>query len=358
MALLACCVALAAAGAASADGVKTTELRVSEPAPGVHTIRHPDPTDDFPDGNTTLIVGTRHALVVDTGYLPSTARRDIEIVRGLTDRPVRYVLNTHWHNDHVGGNAAWLDAFPSADIVAHAETRAMMDARIRSYVGRFIAEDSAIGRERARRQRQLDEGIGDDGQPLRPAEREAAILSLARSRRAVAEFAAFVYQPPTLTFSGELTLDLGGREVRLLHLGRGNTGGDVVAYLPHERVLVAGDLLTHPVPYAFGGYPGEWRRTLQAVAQLDIDVIVPGHGEVLRGKQHLLRVIDLLGSAIDQVTELVNRHGSAATLDEVTRRVDLARFRQAMTRDDDDREFFDASMAGLIRQVYAEVKAR
>ena len=69
--------------------------------------------------------------------------------------------------------------------------------------------------------------------------------------------------------------------MQLRFLGRGNTGGDVVAYLPAEKILIAGDLLDHPVPYAFGGYPHEWIRTLQAMALLDFATVVPGHGRVL-----------------------------------------------------------------------------
>ena len=65
---------------------------------------------------------------------------------------------------------------------------------------------------------------------------------------------------PTLAFDRELDLDLGGREVRILHLGRGNTAGDAVVYLPREKILAAGDLLDHPVPYLGGGYPRRAHR--------------------------------------------------------------------------------------------------
>ena len=92
----------ALASAACADSVKTRERQVRQLAPGVYTIRHADPTDDFPDGNTTVVIGEREVLVVDTCYLPSSADADIALIRGWTDKPVRWVLNTHWHNDHVG----------------------------------------------------------------------------------------------------------------------------------------------------------------------------------------------------------------------------------------------------------------
>src|SRR3954471_13505661 len=108
-------------GAASGDSVNTTERRVTRLAQGVYTIRHPDPTDDFPDGNTTVVIGADGVLVIDTCYLPSSARTDIGLIRSWTDKPVRYVVNTHWHYDHNGGNSAYVEAYPNVVIIAHTE---------------------------------------------------------------------------------------------------------------------------------------------------------------------------------------------------------------------------------------------
>src|SRR6185369_17286347 len=96
-------------GVALADSVNTTERRITRLAEGVYTIRHPDPTDDFPDGNTTVVIGGDSVLVVDTCYLPSSARSDIALIKSWTDKPVRYIVNTHWHYDHNNGNSAYLE---------------------------------------------------------------------------------------------------------------------------------------------------------------------------------------------------------------------------------------------------------
>jgi glyoxylase-like metal-dependent hydrolase (beta-lactamase superfamily II) len=173
------------------------------------------------------------------------------------------------------------------------------------------------------------------------------------------EFRAFVYQPPTLTFEHDLRIDLGGRVVELRFLGRGNTAGDVVAWLPQERIVVAGDLVDHPVPYAFGGYPTEWSRTLRRLAALDAAILVPGHGAVLRDRRYLQRVIALLDDVQRQVNALIDRRGSAASVEEAVRSIDLSAERLEMAGNDaDSQAFFDASMASLIRLVFAEVKAR
>ena len=358
-ALIAFAVLVAASLTTRADTVNTRERQVREIASGVYTIRHADPTDDFPDGNTTVVVGEREVLVVDTCYLPSSADADIALIRGWTDKPVRWVVNTHWHYDHVGGNQRYRQAWPGADVVAHDETRRMIDSRMPSYVRRFIAADSTFGRQRDALRLRAETGVDDRGNAVDAAGRAAAAASLARFEAARREFSTLVVETPTVSFETGLRIDLGGRVVELKHLGRGNTGGDIVAWLPAERILVAGDLVDHPVPYAFAGYPGEWVVTLDRLAALDPALVVPGHGEVLRGKGYIERVAALIRGIRQQVNDLLEKNGGGFALEEVHKAIDLSAARREFAGDDaDNREFFDTSMASLIRSVHAELRAR
>ena len=153
--------------------------------------------------------------------------------------------------------------------------------------------------------------------------------------------------------------------MRVLHLGRGNTAGDAIVYLPREKIVVAGDLLDHPVPYLGGGYPVELVATLQSVARLDIDAIVPGHGKVLRGKAYLEQVIEFLRTVVDQVDKEIHRTGSGPrNLDAVRKgvqdNVNVAAWRQRFAGDDkENRDFFDNfSFSGLVTAAYAEIWPR
>jgi len=351
--------ALAATVAARADTVNTRERQIRQLAPGIYTIRHADPTDDFPDGNTTVVIGEHEVLVVDTCYLPSSADADIALIRGWTDRPVRWVLNTHWHNDHIGGNQRYRQAWSGADVIGHEETRRMINSRVPSYVRRFVASDSTFARQREALRLSAETGVDDKGKPVDAAGRVTAAAALAKLEAARREFAAIGVEAPTVTFESALRIDLGGRIVELKHLGRGNTGGDVVAWLPAERILVAGDLVDHPVPYAFGGYPSEWVGTLDRLAALDPALVVPGHGEVLRGKGYIERVAALIRGIREQVNDLLEKNGGGYALDEVHKAIDLSAARRDFAGDDaDNREFFDASMASLIRTLHAELRAR
>src|SRR5205807_631278 len=109
--------------------------------------RHEDAPDTFPQGNTLVVIGTRDVLVVDSCYLPSSAKQDIAQIKQWTTKPVRYLVNTHWHYDHTMGNGAYMDAFPGVTIVAHVETQ----KQIRGYNPQWFANFP----ERAARFRKL-----------------------------------------------------------------------------------------------------------------------------------------------------------------------------------------------------------
>src|SRR5262249_14502909 len=96
-------------------------------ADGVYAIEHADARVGFMSGNTTVIIGQRQVLVVDSGFLPSVAKEDIAQIRQWTDRPVAFLLNTHLHNDHNLGNEEYMNAFPLLTIIAHVETKKSMD---------------------------------------------------------------------------------------------------------------------------------------------------------------------------------------------------------------------------------------
>ena len=122
---------------------------------------------------------------------------------------------------------------------------------------------------------------------------------------------------------------LGKREVRVSFLGRGNTGGDAVTYVPDAKVVVAGDLVVLPTPFSLGSYPGEWIQTLRKVSALDAVALVPGHGPVQRDQAYVKLLIRLLESVRTQVAEAVR---SGATLEETRARVHLDDLKQELTK--------------------------
>lgn len=348
----------ALARAVPADSTSTKERSVTQLAEGVYEIRHPDAPDTFPQGNTTVVIGERGVLVVDSCYLPSSAREDIAQIRKWTTKPVRYLFNTHWHFDHTMGNSAYVDAFPGIEVVAQSETRNQIAGYNPGWFERFPKRGEAF-------QKEIDSGKDASGKALTPGEIEELKTALAGLQPVWTEFqslpARLADLAPKVAFEKQMDIDLGNRVVQLRFLGRGNTAGDGVAYLPKEKILVAGDLLDHPVPYLGGGYPFDEVETLRNMAGMDAETIVPGHGDVLHGKDYLNQVIRLIGTVTAEVKKQVYLLGGGPRNLEAVRKavksnVDLAALRREFTGDNQgDGDFFDDfSVEGLITAAYAQ----
>jgi glyoxylase-like metal-dependent hydrolase (beta-lactamase superfamily II) len=327
------------------------ERQVTKLAEGVYAIEHQFGNS----GNTTVIIGDRQVFVVDSPNFPAFAREDIAQIRQWTDKPVAYLLNTHFHEDHNNGNRAYMNAFPALTIIAQENTKRDMDLILPGNIARHAAEYAA-------RIAAYKQGKDTDGRALSDEEKKQVQEGLPRVEQNGADFKALVYQPPTLTFTDKLDIDIGNREVQVKHLGRGHTPGDTVVYLPKEKILAAGDLLVYPVPHvAFAGYPSEWVQTLHKMADLDVTTIVTGHGTVLHDKAYIYLVADLLQSAVDQVRARVSQLGHPAfyPVDQVKGAVDLTPFRARFAGDDKDLQAeFDNQTSHLVELVFKEESLR
>ena len=306
---------LCATGSGFGDAVHTKERTVTQVASGVYVIRHRDAPSGFPNGNTTVIIGDREVLVVDSCYLASEARQDIAQIRQWTDKPVHYLVNTHVHNDHTMGNGTYADAFPSLVIIAHPETKIMAEG----YLSRWFAKSK---QEMADLRLELETGKGEDGKPLNDAQKTEIRKNLADQEAEVAEFPNFVPRLPNLTVEHELDLDLGNRALQIKYLGHGNTSGDLVVFVPKERILITGDIVVHPVPYLCSGYPAEWIDTLQHLIDLEPQIVVPGHGEVLHDTSYLIQVKLLLTTVVSAVRNLFYAQKNGLELDQARKSVE------------------------------------
>lgn len=356
------CVSLVLALASLAQGASwmTTQRSVTKVADGVYVIIHKDAVVGvWPEGNTIVIIGDRAVFVVDACFLPSSAKEDIAEIKRLTTKPVRYLLNTHFHIDHNAGNSVYKEAFPEVEIIAQTETRRFMDDANPAFaanVADLNGRPSTVTLPALKKE--LESGMDEDGKALSAGEKATVPQQIAQVQNEIAEYRNFKYQDPTITFDHELVLDIGNREVQVEHLGRGNTPGDALVYLPREKVLITGDLLTWPIPYMRMSYPREWVEVLRAMSRMDADVIVPGHGMVLRDKTYMNEVIALLDSVIKQVHQQapmvgLNSRTKVPNLEDL--HVDLEPFRKSMAGDDPDNNDFwknivDPGMLGGVNQ--------
>ena len=290
------------------------------------------------DTNSTAIVGRGGVLIFDTNTRPSTARAVLAMLRTVTDRPVRWIVNSHWHPDHWSGNEVYAEAFPGVEIIATEETAAYMRNVAQAWPPVFAGQLA-----RLRAAAPAADEAGRAGQAAEIARRASFVEEMSRIRRTY----------PTRTYRGALTLDLGGRQLRLTEI-TGDASHSTMAFLPRERLLLTGDALVAPVTWTQQGYRiSPWIESLHAMAALRPRLIVPGHGPLMHDLAYLDLVVAYMESARAQVRAALA--GGAVTLDEVAARVDLASFRARFTGGDAGRaEAFDAYAPGLVRKLYLE----
>jgi cyclase len=291
--------------------------------------------------NSVVIVNEQDVLVFDTDTRPSSARIILGEIRKITDKPVRYVVNSHWHPDHWSGNEVYLAAFPSAEIIATAKTRAIMENVAPAWPRKFEEElkrrEAALAAEHdvsAEQKKIDDEDTRDYGSFVEEAK------SLRRTY-------------PTLTYEDALTLHHSEREFRFMSV-TGDAEGTTVLYLPKEKVLITGDAVSYPIPYITPP-PSRQLRTLRALAQLDAAVIIPGHGPAFHDKTFLNLEATLLEIVIAGVHRAL-REGML-TLDEVAKAVTAEELREAFTHNDSDLDQrFHQRVRDLVRLAIREAR--
>jgi glyoxylase-like metal-dependent hydrolase (beta-lactamase superfamily II) len=214
--------------------------------------------------------------VVDTHSKPSAARALIEQVKKLTDKPVRYVVNTHFHWDHYQGNQAYPSSWPTGiEIISSEATRNNIQ---RLGIPRVKHEITTMPAE-------IEQLKADLAKAESPEQKEAAGKKLREAEDYFAELKTMQVTLPTMTFDRSLILHRATRTVEILWLGRAHTDGDVWVFLPKEKILVCGDALHGWTPFMGDSYPYEWIKTLDAAERLDFDYAIGGHGGVMKGKQ-------------------------------------------------------------------------
>ena len=225
--------------------------------------------------NAAIIILSDSVLVVDTHSKPSAARALIEQIKKLTPKPVKFVVNTHFHWDHYQGNEAYPSSWPAGvEIISSEATRQNIQ---RLGIPRVKNEIITMPQEIANLRKDLEKASG--------AEQKRAIEENIREAEAYfAELKSMQITLPTMTFDRSLILRRGPRTVEILWLGRAHTDGDVFVYLPNEKVIVTGDALHGWTPFMGDSYPYDWIQTLDAAEKLDFNITLGGHGDVMHGK--------------------------------------------------------------------------
>ena len=277
-------------------------------ADGVYAATRKEPPGLTVNGNSVFIINDEDVIVVDTTLSPATAKEEIAALRKLTTRPVKYVINTHWHDDHIMGNQAYRDAYPGVEFIAHANTRAYLPTAGLNNRKLAMSAQGYAGFIAALRNR-LKKNESVFGGPMDDEELATYASDIKIAEQYMAESPRAQIILPTITLEDRLTLYRGNRVIDIRYLGRGHTSGDIVVHLPKEGIVIAGDLVIWPVPYVGNpqSHPGDWSATLDKLLSLNHTAIIPGHGPVLRDDSYVKLMARLFASMNQQVAAAVAR---------------------------------------------------
>jgi cyclase len=297
---------------------------------GVYAAIRREPPGLMVDANSIFILNDDDVVVVDTNGTPSSAREVLAALRRLTTKPVRYVVNTHWHDDHIMGNQVWRDAYPGVEFIAHANTRAYLPEKGAAARRSMIEGAPPIV---AMLRALVAKSTGLDGRPLTPSARASYLSDIRMAERYLAEVPGTEIVLPTITVDSRLTLYRGQRVIDIRDLGHGHTAGDLVVHLPAEGILIAGDLVVWPVPLVGSdqSHIADWIVTLGKLRDLHPVAIIPGHGPVLRDETYVALTQRLFASVLRQTRAAVARGES---LQQTLKNIDLEEFRCAFAGDD------------------------
>jgi glyoxylase-like metal-dependent hydrolase (beta-lactamase superfamily II) len=291
---------------------------------GVFATIRKEPLSLAVNSNSLIIVRDTDVVVVDAQFTRAATRETIAAIRSLTGKPVGYVINTHWHDDHVAGNQVYQDSFPAVRFVMQENTATdLATLGVTNRKNQLEAAPSAVDRF----ERLLAMNLGIDSTKVTPMERYAVESAIRIVRQYVAEARAFRPVTSTDTVRRRMTLGGGSERIDLLWFGRGNTRGDLVVHLPSQGIVAAGDLVVSPVPFAFNSHPASWVRVLDSLVALKPRIVVPGHGPVMRDLQYVRSVRDWLDRITREVSSAAARKDSlgavqkTVTLDDVRRSV-------------------------------------
>jgi glyoxylase-like metal-dependent hydrolase (beta-lactamase superfamily II) len=324
--LFAIALLLAAPGTVSAQQ-STAEVDIApfvahEINPKVHLLATPDDWYAAAIGNVILIEQSDGFVVVDSGTSAGNGRAVVRYAKSLANKPIKAVMITHWHNDHPQGISAIRDAYPKVRIIATRGTEAGMLGPESYDVGyRPDAKFDQASLKLLQSSQDNYRKVLDD--PATPSDRKERIRkALVQFDQMKKDFVGTYIVPPTETFERELVI--GDREipVHMMFLGRANTEGDAIAWLPRQKIVASGDIVVSPWPFGFGSYSGDWIQALGKIKALGFTTLIPGHGAPQNDVSYLDKLIAAMGNLRTQIFPLAK---AGMSLDDVKKKVDFSK---------------------------------
>jgi cyclase len=283
---------------------------IQKVADGVYfALAHPQALTNC---NAAIFVNSQDVLVVDAHSKPSAAASLLaQIQKEVTPKPVRYLVNTHFHWDHTQGDRAYRAAGAKVEIIASETTKQLLADNARNRL-----KDSLAGVP------QIIDGLEAHAAKASSPKEKAFYQEQIRQAKAYQEeMKDFVPELPDIAFAQSHVIKDPAHELHIEFHGRAHTAGDVVVFCPQKRAVASGDAIIGFLPNIADGYPREWPRTIDSIGQLAAARILPGHGPVQPNHQRAIQ----MRNYIEELTGLVESGKKAGkTLAELQKTITLS----------------------------------
>ena len=292
---------------------------VQKVADGVYAVIRREPASFWFNANNVFIVGKNDVIVVDSNLTVGYTKEVIAALREITDKPVKYVINTHWHEDHIIGNRAYREAFPGVKFVGHRSTlKDLPEIGGGNRQGSLKNGRGFVGMLES----SLEKGESIAGGAITDEERAGYTSDINFVSSYLAESSTFEIILPDVLVDDRLEIKQDGRTLEVLFLGRAHTGADLVVNLPKERIAITGDLIVYPVPLLGStSYPLEYASTLEKLKALGSRMYIPGHGPVMKDDVYLDKMI-ALATAVRDRSKAAYKPGE--TVEQMRAKIDLS----------------------------------
>ncbi len=333
---------------AGQSGIDTGSVRLIPVAENIYAV-----APSFAGASGALILSDGGHIVVDTHGSPASARALIDAVSRISDDPIRYVVNTHWHVDHHSGNLAYRETFGNDVVfISHDNTRkdiptlgAEQFEQVVPYRSMAVQSANDV----------LAKNMDDHGEAL-AAEKITAIEAFRDEQIELAARPDYAYTLADLTYSDSITLHTDSDTVEVFFLHPAHTRSDSIVYLRDQEILIVGDLLTQPILWSWSSYPSQYVLTLKALEQLAVKKILIGHGgPVLDGKSYLVQARQFLEAA---VAHAVLSHAAGLSEDKAieaaAKNAAIEDFRRSFVSKTEDK-LFDQMVGWTISRAYLEL---
>lgn len=277
---------------AQAPGASISLFQIEKVADGVYAaLARPQVLTNC---NAAIFVNSRDVLVVDAHSKPSAAAALIaQIKTDITTKPVRYLVNSHFHWDHTQGDAAYKAGGGKMDIIASDTTKQLM-----TQLSRNRLQESLDGVPK-----QIDEVETHLAKAASNADQERYGDLIRQLKAYQTEMKSYTLEMPTITFAKSHVIQDAAGDLHIEFHGRAHTAGDVAVFSPRKRVVASGDVIIGFLPNIADGYPRPWPATINSVGQLAFDHIIPGHGPVHHDRARMTQMRNYIEELTGRVEE-------------------------------------------------------